>query len=126
MIIADTSYVVEAILRDASLLENETLITPDLTVYETVNTIWKHETLVRDLKDPSQHIDLLLKLISTGTIQLVRPDEKLLKTTYALSAKHQASIYDTVFVALALELGLELRTFDDKQAKILSEEKEPR
>jgi predicted nucleic acid-binding protein len=101
MIVADTSYIVEAILRDARLLENETIITPDLTLYETVNIIWKHETLIGDLKDSSHHIDLLLKLVSTATIQLVRPDEKLFKDTYALSIKHKVPVYDTVFVALA-------------------------
>lgn len=120
---ADTSYIVEAILRDASLLEAETIITPDLTLYETVNTLWKHGTLIGDLKDPSLHVDLLLELISAGAIQLVRPDEKLLKETYALSAKHKVPVYDMVFVALALELSVELKTFDSKQADILSKER---
>jgi len=123
MIVADTSYIVEAILRDASLLEAETIITPDLTLYETVNTLWKHGTLIGDLKDPSLHVDLLLELISAGAIQLVRPDEKLLKDTYALSAKHKVPVYDMVFVALALELSVELKTFDGKQADILSKER---
>jgi len=123
MIVADTSFIVEAILRDASLLEGETIITPDLTVYETVNTLWKHETLIGDLKDSSLRVTLLLELISAGAIQLVRPDEKLLKDTCALSAKHRLPIYDMVFVALALELGLELKTFDNEQANILSGER---
>ena len=123
MIVADTSYVVEAIIRDASLLEGDTIITPDLTLYEAVNTLWKHDTLIGDLKDSSLRVDLLLELISVGAIQLVRPDERLLKNTYALSAKHEVSIYDMVFVALALELGLELKTFDNKQANILSKER---
>ncbi|MEM2942635.1 MAG: PIN domain-containing protein [Candidatus Bathyarchaeia archaeon] len=123
MIVADTSYLVEAILRDASLLENETIITPDLTVYETINTLWKHEILIGDLKDSSPYLELLLELISTETVQLVRLDEKLLRNSYVLSARHRAPIYDTVFVALALELGLELKTFDRKQTNILSKEK---
>jgi predicted nucleic acid-binding protein len=123
MIVADTSYIVEAILRDASLLENETIITPDLALYETVNTIWKHEILIGDLKDASRRIDLLLELISTGTIQMVRPDEKLVKDTYAFSTKHRVPVYDAIFVALALRLGLELRTFDNRQIDVLSREK---
>ena len=123
MIVADTSFIVEAILRDASLLEGETIITPDLTVYETVNTLWKHETLIGDLKDSFLRVTLLLELISAGAIQLVRPDEKLMRDTYALSAKHRLPIDDMVFVALALELGLELKTFDNEQANILSGER---
>ena len=123
MIVADTSFIVEAILRDASLLEGETIITPDLTIYETVNTLWKHETLIGDLKDSFLRVTLLLELISAGAIQLVRPDEKLMRDTYALSAKHRLPIDDMVFVALALELGLELKTFDNEQANILSGER---
>ncbi|MBS7623346.1 type II toxin-antitoxin system VapC family toxin [Candidatus Bathyarchaeota archaeon] len=124
MIVADTSYLVEAILRDASLLENdETIITPDLTVYETINTLWKHEVLIGDLKDSSPYLELLLELISTEAVQLVRPDEKLLKNSYMLSAKHKTPIYDAVLVALALELGLKLKTFDRRQTNILSKEK---
>jgi len=123
MIVADTSFIVEAILRDARLLENETLITPDLTLYETVNIIWKHETLTGDLKDSSHRIDLLQELVSATVIELVRPDERLLKDTYALSTKHKVPVYDTVFVALALELGVELKTFDSRQASIMSKER---
>jgi len=124
MIVADTSFIVEAVLRDARLLEGETVITPDLALYETVNTLWKHETLIRDLKDSSLRVALLMELVSAGPVRLVRPDEKLLKDTYALSVKHRVPIYDTVFVALALELGLELRTFDSRQVNVLSEERE--
>lgn len=123
MIVADTSYIVEAILRSAGLIENETIVTPDLALYETINTLWKHETLIRDLKDSSSLVDLLLELLSAGVIQLVRPDEGLLKLTCALSVRHRVPIYDMVFVALALELGLELKTFDSKQASILSKER---
>jgi len=121
--VGDTSYIIQAILRDASLLEDETIIAPDLTLYETVNTLWKHETILKDLEDSSSHIDLLLEMVSAGTIQLVRPDEKLLKEAYSLSVRHATPIYDMVYVALALELALELKTFDDRQASILSKER---
>jgi len=123
MIVADTSYVVEAILRDASLLEDENIVTPDLTLYEIVNVLWKHETLIGDLRDSSAYLGLILELVSTGTIQLVRPDEKLITNAYTLSKKHKTSIYDTIFVALALELDLELKTFDKRQTDILSKER---
>lgn len=123
MIVADTSYVVEAILRDASLLEDENIVTPDLTLYEIVNVLWKHETLIGDLRDSSAYLGLILELASTGTIQLVRPDEKLIIDAYTLSKKHKTSIYDTIFVALALELDLELKTFDNRQTDILSKER---
>ena len=123
MIVADSSYLVEAVLRDARLIDNETIVAPDLVLYEVINALWKHETVIGDLDDSSSHIDLMLELVSAGSILLVRPDRKLLKETHALSVKNRAPVYDTVFVALALQLSLELKTFDQKQADMLSKER---
>jgi predicted nucleic acid-binding protein len=50
--VADSSYLIEGILRNATLLESESFLSPDLALYEVVNALWKHETLMRDLKDP--------------------------------------------------------------------------
>jgi len=122
--VADSSYLIEGILRDATLLENENLVSPDLAVYEVVNALWKHETLIRDLKDPQDRIDLLSDLVSNEQVQLVRPDKELLNETYALSVKHGLAIYDCVFIALALQLKMDLATFDSKQSTILSEERQ--
>jgi predicted nucleic acid-binding protein len=122
--VADSSYLIEGILRDAALLENEILVSPDLALYEVVNALWKHETLLRDLKDPQERIELLLGLVSNERVQLVRPDRRLLNETYALSAKHGLSIYDSVFITLALQLKMELATFDSKQSTVLSEERQ--
>ena len=121
MKVADTSYLIEGILRDATLLENETLVSPDLALYEVVNALWKHEKLLHDLKDAQERIDLLSELVLNGRVQLVRPDGKLLKETYALSGKYSLAIYDSVFIALALQLKMELATFDSKQSKVLGE-----
>ena len=123
MKVADSSYLIEGILRDATLLENEPLVCPDLALYEVVNTLWKHETLLHDLEDAQERIELLLDLISNERIQLVRPDRKLLSETYTLSIKHAETIYDCIFIALALQLKTELATFDAKQSSILSKEK---
>jgi predicted nucleic acid-binding protein len=121
--VADSSYLVEAILRNASLFEGDTFIAPDLALYEIPNTMWKHQILFADLKEPSPFLDLFFQLLESETIQLVRPDERLLKRAYALSVKHRSPLYDTVFISLALDLDLELKTFDDNQKRILSKEK---
>jgi predicted nucleic acid-binding protein len=122
--VADSSYLIEGILRDATLLENETLVCPDLALYEVVNAIWKHETLLHDLKDAQERIELLSALVSNERVQLIRPDRKLLIEAYALSVKHGRTIYDCVFIALALQLKMELATFDGNQSSILNEEKQ--
>lgn len=124
MKVADSSYLIEGILRDATLLEKETLVTPDLALYEVVNALCKHETLIRDLKNPQERIELLSDLVSNERVQLVRPDRRLLNGTYALSVRSGLAIYDCVFIALALQLKMELATFDSKQSAVLSEERQ--
>jgi len=122
--VADSSYLIEGILRDATLFENEALVSPDLALYEVVNALWKHEILLHDLKDAQPRIEVLSDLISNQRVQLVRPDRELLNETYALSVRHGQSIYDCVFIALALQLKMELATFDRKQSTILRKEKQ--
>lgn len=123
MNVADSSFLIEALLRDASLLENETFIAPDLVLYEVVNTVWKHKVLIRDLEDASAHIELFIELTSNQRVQLVRPDSKLIDKALALSVKHRIPIYDSVFVALAVQLGVELKTYDARQSSIFSQER---
>jgi predicted nucleic acid-binding protein len=122
--VADSSYVIEGILRDSTLLQNESLVCPDLALYEVANALWKHATLLRDLRDAQERIELLSGLVSNERVQLVRPDQKLLNETYALSVKHRLTVYDCVFIALALQLEMELATFDSKQSTVLTLERQ--
>ena len=124
MKVADSSYLIEGILRDAVLFENEAFVSPDLVLYEVINALWKHETLLHDLKDSRERIELLSDLVLNERIQLVRPDRRLLHETYKLSVKHGLSIYDSVFIALALQLKMDLATFDSKQSSVLSGERQ--
>jgi predicted nucleic acid-binding protein len=124
MNVADTSYLAEAILRNAEMLEDEPLVAPDLALYETVNVIWKHETLIRDIRDAARYIDALETLIQTQRITLVKPDGRLIREAYGLSVRHRAPFYDTVFVSLAIRLQAELKTLDNKQMSIYREEKQ--
>jgi predicted nucleic acid-binding protein len=85
MKVAESSYLIEGILRDASLLENETFVSPDLALYEVMNTLWKHESLIKDVKNSWARFGLFLELIAADAVRLVRPDKKLLEEAYSLS-----------------------------------------
>lgn len=119
MIVADSSYLVEGLLKDASLLENEVIIAPDIALYEVVNAVWKHEVMLKDVRDGKEYLDLLSELTSAGTIQFVRPDNKIIKEAYRLAIGKKHTFYDSIFAALAKELGLELKTFDKAQRSLL-------
>jgi predicted nucleic acid-binding protein len=45
-------------------------------------------------------------------------DEEAIKSAYDLAVKTRIPGYDVIFVALAKELAIELKAFDNKQAKV--------
>jgi predicted nucleic acid-binding protein len=116
--VIDSSYLVEGLLKDEQLLENDLLITLDLAVYETANSVWKHEFLLKDIKNGAEYLSILQDLVEAEKIQLVHSSKEAMQTAYSLASKSRRTIYDTVFVALALELGSEFATFDKRQAEL--------
>ena len=116
-----SSYLVEGLLKNEQLLENDLLITLDLAVYETANSVWKHEFLLKDIKNGAEYLSILQGLIEAAKIQLVHASKEAMQTAYSLASKSRRTVYDTVFVALALELGSEFATFDKHQAELHGE-----
>ncbi|MDA4123880.1 MAG: type II toxin-antitoxin system VapC family toxin [Thaumarchaeota archaeon] len=122
MIIADSSYVSEGILVDRGLLGHEQILTADLAVFETANAIWKHQVLLHEIDDGIPFLSVLFGLLRTNSVIAIKPDEQLMKVAYQLASRHNAPVYDMVFVALALGTGLELKSFDDSQMAIMKSE----
>ena len=113
---------VEGLLKNKALLEEDTILTPDLATYEIVNSIWKHQWLLKDLRDGRPYVSILYGLVESRKIRLIHPDQELMEMSYSIAARHDVSVYDAVFVALALESGSELMTFDKQQSAILQKE----
>jgi predicted nucleic acid-binding protein len=120
--VADSSFLVEGLLRRKELLEEDFLITVDLAVYEVVNAIWKHQFLLKDLDDGPTYVSILYGLIESGRIRVIRPAPELMQRGYSLAGESGRAVYDTIFVALAIELASELATFDKHQAELLGRE----
>jgi predicted nucleic acid-binding protein len=109
---------VEALLKRKELFQ-EDLVTVDVAVYESVNSIWKHQFLIKDLDDGVPYVSLLYGFIESDRIRVIHPGEELMRRGYSVAAKYRLSIYDAIFVALALELDLELATFDKRQGQLM-------
>ncbi len=124
MRVADSSYLVEGLLKRKELFDGEPLLTLDFAVYEVANSIWKHEFLLKDIENGAEYLSILQGFIETGTIQLLHASRETLVEAYSIAAVNKRSIYDTAFVALALELGLELWTFDKRQADVVRKAKQ--
>lgn len=119
MRVADSSYVAEGVLKRKEFFDEDFLLTADLAMYEVLNSIWKHQILLRDLKDGKPFATALHDLVESGKIRLVRPWKELMEEAYELATKTRRPVYDTVFVALARDLGLPLATFDKRQSDLL-------
>lgn len=110
-------------LKEKELLEGQVVVAPALAAYEVANSIWKHERVLKDLKEGGEYLSILYDLVDSGAIVLVEPDRGLAAKSYALASEHGISVYDAAFVALALDLGVKLMTFDGRQEAIFTEER---
>ena len=119
MRVADSSYITEGVQKRKGLFDEDFLLTPDLAVYEVLNSIWKHQCLLKDLKDGKPFATALIDLVESGKVRLVRPWKELVEEAYEVARRARRPVYDTVFVVLARGLGLPLATFDKKQLDLL-------
>jgi predicted nucleic acid-binding protein len=117
---------VELLLRKNELLSEDNIIAPDFMVYEVANALWRHEHLLKDLADGKPHISVLWGLIDSGKIRLVSPNERLTLMAYSMATRNGITIYDAIFICLAIDLGMALKTFDEIQARALESEKKKR
>jgi predicted nucleic acid-binding protein len=78
VIVADSSYITEGLLSNKELLK-EQIISPELIIYETANTIWKHEYLLKRIQNGQEYLSLLYGLINSGKITVIFPDENLIQ-----------------------------------------------
>ena len=122
MIVADSSYKVEGLLKNKKLLSDDQIVTPELVVYEVTNAIWKHENLLKDLENGKTYLSIFYGLIEAGTITILSPNERLMQESYSVAKRNGITVYDAVFVSLAIKLGLALRTYDRVQIRAFKSE----
>jgi predicted nucleic acid-binding protein len=121
MKVADSSYLVEGLLKRKELFEKDLLVTVDLAVYEAANSIWKHQCLLKDLDDGLPYVSILHGLIESGRVRIIHPGRDLMEKAYTMAAKNKRTVYDAIFAVLALELGTELLTLDKSQSRLVSD-----
>jgi predicted nucleic acid-binding protein len=124
--VGDSSYIVEALLEDMTLLANEQIVAPDIVVYEVANAIGKHEHLMKDLDNGRQYIAIFHGLMESGKIAVLAPNENLMQDSYVISKQNSITVYDAVFIALALQFNLSLKTFDKVQIRAFKKESNKR
>ena len=122
MKVCDSSYIVKAILEDESLFRGEQFVAPDIIIFEVANAVWKHEYLIRSLDDGVPYVTVLYDLIKSGKITVLSPSETLMQQSYLIAKKNNITVYDAVFIALALQLGVSMKTLDKAQIRAFKSE----
>ena len=120
MIVADSSYIAQALLHDRSLFNDDNMVAPKFALYEVINTIWKNQILLAKVQDGRPFLHALFELASARAIQFVILEEKTVKEAYELAVKVKTTFYDAVFIALAIDLDIELKTFDKEQSRLFA------
>lgn len=92
----------------------EKLAVPDLILYELANALrYSRKLNARDVESALENFTSL-------GIEIITPNEALLKEAVRLAINHDITVYDAAYVALAKSLGVELITADKKLQHKLS------
>jgi predicted nucleic acid-binding protein len=104
------------------LLSDDQIVAPELVVYEVTNAIWKHEHLLKDLENGKPYLSVFHGLIEAGKITILSPNERVMQESYSIAKRNGITVYDAVFVSLAIKLGLALKSYDRVQIRTLKSE----
>ncbi len=89
--------------------------TVDLAFKECLNVVWKKAYIFKEdlnLDSALRKIKLLRKILT------VLDQNDYLERSLDISMQHGIAVYDSIFLAAALEENLALVTLDDKQRKV--------
>lgn len=86
-----------------------------MALYDVANSIWKHQNLLRDIKDGLPYLALFLELVDSGAIALLRPWNELVRKSYLLASEQRIPAHGAAFIALSLRSGWRSRPSWSKQ-----------
>ncbi len=97
-------------VRAAAQAGSLALLAPDLIYAELGNIVWKKRTLQGFPSDDAQRIIDALPIIPLATT----PAAALLTDAYSLAVAHGRTVYDALYLALALREGCPFITADER------------
>jgi len=123
LIVADSSYIVDALLGENVGFGTEGMIAPELAVYEVANAVLVRERILRLSGTGQKYLAALFQAIDASLLEIIHASASLVEEAHEIAVRNQAALYDCVFVALCLRSGLSLKTRDGAQLSILEKEK---
>jgi len=123
MIVADSSFIVEALLSGGDEFLGETFVAPDFAVNEVANAFFVQQHSLHAIDDGRPYVEKLFEAIDAESLSIVTSSQGLVRDAYDIASRRGGSPYDCLFIALALKGNLELRTRDRRQAALYQAEK---
>ncbi len=121
-LVIDSSAAISYVLKEEgweniekAILEYDFLFSVKLLIKESLNAIWKRKNIIKDLENGKEAIRRLFLLCRI--INFYKQD-RLYKKSYKISSKYNITVYDSLFLALALKIKGDLLTRDKKQAEV--------
>lgn len=122
MIIVDANAIVKLALEEQFsketrytikmfLSEGEIIASPSIAIAEALNTLWKHNVLIKDLKDSSLPIAMQEITDFWDNVEKM-PVEALASEAMNIAKKHRLTVYDSFYVVAASLNRAPLLTFD--------------
>ncbi len=124
--VADSSYVVDRLLRKRAEFVEEQFMAPDILVPEVVNAILVQQRVFHRLEDGLPYMEAFFDAVDVDSLRLVKVTGSLAGEAYEIALRNNEAIYDCLFVALALSYGEGLKTNDRRQARVYEKELEVR
>jgi len=93
----------------------EGVVTLDLAIMELSNALWKKVRRAEMSIDIARSI--LEDLITNKAIP-IESEDKYLDKAFEIAVEHGLTVYDSLFIAMALKRSLDLITCDENQASI--------
>jgi predicted nucleic acid-binding protein len=121
--VADSSYLVEALLAAGDEFDDETMVTPDLATHEVAEVLYVQERLLNAIKDGHAYVDKYFEAVEARALEVVSSSKALVGEAFEIASRNDGTVYDCLFIALALRMNLQLMTIDKRQARIFESEK---
>jgi len=123
MIVANTSHLIEGLLHNAELLSKETLIAPDLALYETVNVteVLTGFYAINDEKRAAKTKSLLQDL-TQNDFTIVALTFKIADLAASLRAKRGGRLPDAIIAATAIDQAADFIYSQDEDLQRFSED----
>ncbi len=87
-----------------------------------MNAIHVQDHLMHVIAGGDRYIDALFDFIEAGQVMIVPSSRDLVLEAFRIAGRQKGAAYDCIFVALALKAGVELKTRDQGQARIMEAE----